>query len=115
MHSSANTAGQKAARDRKLAKAREDLERLQRGLGSHHYPDQAKVDARLTVIARARRVGAHLNATTGTGPDGTPTLTWSFDQDAIDAEASVDVWYALPRNWRRTSIQSPRCWSPRPA
>jgi transposase len=98
VHSSANAAGQKAARDRKLAKAREDLERLQRGLGSHHYRDQAKVDARLAAITRARRVGAYLQATTGTAPDGTPTLTWSFAQAAIDAEADVDGWYALLTN-----------------
>ncbi|MFD7447355.1 IS1634 family transposase, partial [Streptomyces sp. NPDC059909] len=98
VHSSANAAGQKAARDRKLAKAREDLERLQRGLGSHHYPDQATVDARLTAIARARRVGAYLHATTGTGPDGKPALAWSFDQKVIDTEAAVDGWYALLTN-----------------
>jgi hypothetical protein len=96
VHSSANAAGHKAARERKAAK--DELERLQRGLGSHHYPDRAKVDARLAVIARARRVGAYLQATTGTGPDGTPTLTWSFAQDAIDAEAAVDGWYALLTN-----------------
>lgn len=98
VHSSANAAGQKAARERKLAKAREDLERLQRGLGGHHYPDQAKADARLAAIARTRRVGAYLRAATGTTPDGKPTLTWSFDQAAIDAEAAVDGWYALLTN-----------------
>jgi transposase len=98
VHSSANAAGQKAARDRKLQRAREDLERLQRGLGSHHYPDQAKTDARLAAIARTRRVGAYLQATTGTGPNGKPTLDWSFNQSAIDAEAAVDGWYALLTN-----------------
>lgn len=98
VHSSANAAGQKAARDRKLAKAREDLERLTRALGSHHYPDRAKVDNRLAAIARARHVGAYLRATTGTGPDGKPTLDWSLDQDAVDAEAAVDGWYALLTN-----------------
>ncbi|MFD4537986.1 IS1634 family transposase [Kitasatospora sp. NPDC058397] len=98
VHSSASAAGQRAARDRELTKAREDLERLTRGLGSHHYPDQAKADARLAVITRTRRVGAYLQAATGTGPDGTPTLAWSFDQDAVDAEAAVDGWYALLTN-----------------
>jgi hypothetical protein len=34
VHSSANADARRAARERKLAKAREDLERLQRSLGT---------------------------------------------------------------------------------
>jgi transposase len=98
VHSSANADARRAARERKLAKAREDLERLQRSLGTHHYPDQGKVDARLAAISRTRRVGAYLQATTGTDPGGKPTLAWSFDQNAIDAEAAADGWYALLTN-----------------
>jgi hypothetical protein len=48
------------------------------------------------VIGRERRIGAYLSAATGTDPDtGKPTLTWTFDQAAIDAEAAGDGWYAL--------------------
>ncbi|WP_413804897.1 hypothetical protein [Streptomyces sp. OE57] len=72
VHSSANAAGQRAARERKPAKAREDLGCLRRGLGSHHYPDQAEVDARLAAIAHTRRVSAYLRAVTSTAPDGKP-------------------------------------------
>jgi hypothetical protein len=51
------------------------------------------------VISRDRRVGACLQARAGTGPDtGKPTLEWRFDQDAIDAEAATDGWYALLTN-----------------
>jgi len=32
---------------------------------------------------------------TGSGGPGKPTLTWWFDQQAIDAEAATDGWYAL--------------------
>jgi transposase len=32
---------------------------------------------------------------TGSGGPGKPTLTWWLDQDAIDAEAATDGWYAL--------------------
>ena len=32
---------------------------------------------------------------TGSGGPGKPALTWWFDQDAIDAEAATDGWYAL--------------------
>ena len=35
---------------------------------------------------------------TGSGGPGKPALTWWFDQDAIDAEAATDGWYALLTN-----------------
>jgi hypothetical protein len=35
---------------------------------------------------------------TGSGGSGKPTLTWWFDQQAIDAEAATDGWYALLTN-----------------
>ena len=35
---------------------------------------------------------------TGSGGPGKPTLTWWFDQQAIDAEAATDGWYALLTN-----------------
>ena len=51
------------------------------------------------MITSQRRVGAYLQARAGTDPGtGQPTLTWSFDQDAIDAEAAADGWYALLTN-----------------
>ena len=51
------------------------------------------------MIAKTRRVAAYLQTITGTCPDtGKPTLTWSFNQQAIDAEASTDGWYALLSN-----------------
>jgi hypothetical protein len=73
--------------------------RLQRGLGSRHYPDVAAVEARLATIGKTRRVAAYLRTSTGTDPDtGKPTLAWEFDQQAIDAEAAGDGWYALLTN-----------------
>jgi hypothetical protein len=99
VHSSVRGSAAGNARTLKLAKATDDLARLGRGLGSRHYPDIAAVDARVAVIAKTRRVGAYLTAVTGTAPDtGKPTLTWSFDQKAIDAEAATDGWYALLSN-----------------
>jgi len=99
VHSSARAEAAGKARALKLERARGDLERLQRGLGSRHYPDTSKVEARIAVIASQRRVSACLHARTGTDPDtGKPTLTWNFDQQAIDAEAATDGWYALLTN-----------------
>jgi transposase len=86
------------ARAKKLDRARGDLGRLTRGLGSRHYPDEAKVTARVNAIAARRRVGDYLRATIGTGPAGKPALNWHFDQAAIDAEAATDGWYALLTN-----------------
>lgn len=99
VHSSARAAAAATARARKLDRAADDLARLGRGLGSRHYPDPAAVTARITAIARDRRVGAYLRTQVGTDPDtGKPTLAWSFDQTALEAEAATDGWYALLTN-----------------
>jgi transposase len=98
VHSSANADAAEHARARKLDHARDDMDRLTRGLGSRHYPDAAKVTARVAAIAATRRVGAYLRADVSTAGNGRPALAWRFDQDAIDAEAATDGWYALLTN-----------------
>ena len=99
VHSSARAQAAATARAKKLDRARDDLQRLGRGLGSRHYPDPAAVTARVAAIARDRRVGGYLRAGVGVDPTtGKPTLDWSFDQAAIDAEAATDGWYALLTN-----------------
>lgn len=96
VHSTARAHAAATARAKKLDRARDDLDRLARGLGSRHYPDEKAVAERVTAIARARRVVAYLRTEIGTNPQtGKPALSWSFDQDAIDAEAATDGWYAL--------------------
>ena len=96
--SSARAAAAVAARDKKLERARGDLRRLTGGLGSRHYPDPATVTARVAAIATARRVKAYLTSAVGVDDTGKPTLTWTFDQTALDAEARTDGWYALLTN-----------------
>jgi transposase len=99
VHSSARAKAAVTARAKKLDRAADDLARLTRGLGSRHYPDVAAVEARLAVIGKTRRVAAYLRATTGTDSDtGKPALNWHYDQEAIDAEAAGDGWYALLTN-----------------
>jgi Domain of unknown function (DUF4277) len=99
VHSSARAAAAVTARAKKLQRARDDLGRLERALGSRHYPTVEKVDARLAAIRRERRVADYLRTTTGTDTDtGKPILTWSFDPDAIAGEAATDGWYALLTN-----------------
>jgi transposase len=98
VHSSARAGAAATARSKKLDRARDDLARLTRGLGSRHYPSAAAVTARITTIARERRVGDYLRTTIGSDDTGRPTLDWHFDQDALDAEAATDGWYALLTN-----------------
>jgi transposase len=96
VHSSARAHAAAAARAKKLDRARDDLDRLSRGLGSRHYPDPNAVTERITAISRARRVTNYLRTEVGTDPvTDKPTLAWSFDQTAIDADAATDGWYAL--------------------
>lgn len=96
VHSTARAAAAATARAKKLDRARDDLDRLVRGLGSRHYPNEQAVAERVAAIGRARRVLAYLRTEIGAGPTtGKPTLTWSFDQAAIDTEAATDGWYAL--------------------
>lgn len=96
--SSANAAAAEKSRAKKLDRARDDLERLTRGLGGRHYPTTDKVQARVTTIASKRRVGDYLNTTIGVDAAGKPTLDWHFDQAALDAEAATDGWYCLLTN-----------------
>jgi hypothetical protein len=97
--SSARAQAAATSRAKKLDRARADLERVQRGLGGPHYRTADKVTARVATIARSRKVTAYLRAETGTDPaTGKPTLSWSFDQAALDAEAATDGWYGLLTN-----------------
>jgi len=98
VYSSARAEAARHARDKKLDRAREDLGRLVRGLGSRHYNTVEKVTARVGSIAEKRRVNDHLRTTTGTDHKGQPTLQWHFDQTTLDAEAATDGWYALLTN-----------------
>jgi transposase len=96
--SSARGGAAVSARAKKLDRARGDLTRLTGGLGGRHYPDEAAVSARVAAIATARRVKAYLISTVGVDGAGKPTLTWTFDQAALDTEAKTDGWYALLTN-----------------
>ncbi len=102
VHSSARADAAVNARTKKLDRARDDLGRLSRGLGSRHYPTAEAVTARITTIARERHVGDYLRTTVGTDHNGRPTLDWHFDQAALDAEAATDGWYALLTNLPKT-------------
>ena len=98
VYSSANAAGQAKARALKLAKAATELDKLVRTAGTRFHPDAGAVAARVQAIAAKRRAGKYLRTAITAGPAGEPVLAWHFDQDAIDAEAGADGWYALLTN-----------------
>ena len=98
VYSSANAAGQAKARALKLAKAATELDKLVRTAGTRFHPDAGAVAARVQAIAAKRRVGKYLRTAITASPAGEPVLAWHFDQDAIDAEAGADGWYALLTN-----------------
>ena len=107
VHSTVRAGAAQTARAKKLTRATDDLGRLMRGLGTRHYPDEAAVRDRLAVIGKTRRVAAYLTATAGTdAATGKPTLTWEFDQAALDAEAATDGWYALLTNLDHTAADA---------
>jgi transposase len=98
VYSSANAAGQAKARALKLGKAAAELDKLVRTAGTRFHPDAETVAARVQAIAARRRVQAYLRTAITAGPAGRPVLSWHFDQDAIDADAAADGWYALLTN-----------------
>ena len=103
VYSSANATGATRARALKLAKATEELSRLERSrlertAGTRFHPTPDAVAARVTAIAAQRRVKAYLRTTITRSPAGKPVLSWHLDQAAIDAEAAADGWYALLTN-----------------
>lgn len=94
--SSARAQAAAASRAKKLERATGDLQRLQRGLGGRHYRTPDQVRQRLQVIAASRKVTGLLRAEAGADPaTGKPTLSWWFDQAALDREAASDGWYGL--------------------
>jgi Domain of unknown function (DUF4277) len=74
VHSSGRAAAAEHARMKKLDRARDDLSRLSRGLGSQHYPTTEKVTARIAGIARQRHVGDYLRTIVGVDHNARPTL-----------------------------------------
>lgn len=95
VHSTGNAAGQQAARTKRLTRAAEDLDKVQRGAGGRYYNTAEKIAVRIGVIARTRRVASCLRTEIGEDETGRPTLTWHFDQQVLDREAAADGWYAL--------------------
>jgi transposase len=104
--SSGNAAAAVTNRARKLDRAADDLARVHAGLGGRFYNTADKVKAKVAAIGRDRRVAAYLSVDIGADEAGRPTLAWSWDHTALDAEAASDGWYALVTNLDATTADA---------
>lgn len=95
VHSNGNAEGQRKARAKRLAKAAEDLEKLQNSAGGRYYTTPEKAQARIGVVTKSRRVARCLRTAVTVGSDGKPALAWHFDPDVLTAEAAADGSYSL--------------------
>jgi len=98
VYSAGNQVAKAKARDKRLGKARADLDKLVRLAGTRYYPTRDAIAAKIAAIAKQRRIEGHLRTTITDGPDGKPALAWNFDHDVIATAAKADGWYALVTN-----------------
>jgi hypothetical protein len=96
IHSSEEQHETAAARERALAKAEEQLQRVNNGLGGRYYKTRQQVEKRVARII-APNIEGLITTTTATR-NGKPTLTWTRDHDAIAAAGQTDGLYALATN-----------------
>lgn len=96
IHSSEEHRETAAARERALAKAEDQLQRVKNGLGGRYYKTRTQVDTRVARIIGPTIEG--LISTTTATRHGKPTLTWTRNHDAIAAAAQTDGIYALATN-----------------
>jgi len=94
VHSSEEQAAIRKSRARSLQRAEEQLERVKRGLGGRHYPDQKAVERKLAQILQGTPA-RFITTKTGERADGKPTLSFQRDQDAIADAERVDGIYCL--------------------
>ncbi|MGB0098337.1 MAG: hypothetical protein WBP81_38080, partial [Solirubrobacteraceae bacterium] len=116
IHSSEEHRESAAARERALSKAEEQLQRVKNGLGGRYYKTRKQVEQRVARII-APNIEGLISTTTATR-NGKPTLTFTRNQDAIDAAARTDGIYALATNLpatRLTAGQLPTTRLQRPA
>ena len=96
IHSSEEATQVAAARERALAKAEEQLQRVRNGLGGRYYKTTTQVERRVGQII-ATNIHGLITVTVSTS-NGKPTLAWQRNTDAIEQAARTDGIYALATN-----------------
>ena len=95
--SSEEAASVAEARQRALSSAEDALNRIRNGLGGRHYKTKKQVDDRVATII-GHRIAALITVTTAVAADGTPTIAWRRNPDAITTASALDGRYALATN-----------------
>ena len=85
------------ARDRALTTAEEALTRIRNGLGGRYYKTKKQVDDRVAKILGAN-IAELITVTTGAAANGTPTIAWQRNPNAITAASALDGLYAIATN-----------------
>jgi len=96
IHSSEERAQVAAARERALAKAEEQLQRIKNGLGGRYYKTHTQIERRVGQII-GKNIRGLITVTVATR-GGKPTVTWARDQQAIAQAQRTDGIYALATN-----------------
>ncbi|MCA1680507.1 MAG: IS1634 family transposase, partial [Actinobacteria bacterium] len=96
IHSSEEQREVKAARERALGRAEEQLARITNGLGGRHYKTKRQVDRRVGQILTGQ-VKDLIEVKTATRKRR-PTISWKRDEQAIANAARADGVYALATN-----------------
>jgi hypothetical protein len=104
VHSSEEQSETAAARERALAKAEEQLQRVHNGLGGRYYKTRKQVDARVARII-APNIQDLITTTTATR-NGKPTLTFMRNEEAVAAAGQTDGIYALATNIAGTRVSA---------
>jgi Domain of unknown function (DUF4277)/Transposase DDE domain len=97
IHSSEEAREVAAARERALAKADEELQRVRNGLGGRYYKTRVQVERRVGQIIGPNIHGL-ITVTAGEDHAGKPTINWQREDQAIARTARTDGIYALATN-----------------
>jgi transposase len=97
IHSSEEAEQVAAARERALAKAEQDLERVRNGLGGRYYKSVEQVQRRVGQIIGPNIHGL-ISVDVGNTQAGKPTLAWQRDEHTIAHAKRTDGIYALATN-----------------
>lgn len=97
IHSSEEQEQVAAARERALAKAEDELQRVRNGLGGRYYKTATQIERRVGQIIATNLQGL-ITVTVGQGPRGKPTIAWQRDHEAIAQAQRTDGIYALATN-----------------
>ena len=97
IHSSEERAQVHAARERALAKAEEQLQRVRNGLGGRYYKTKIQIERRVGQVV-GKNIQGLITVNVGPVRKGKPTLTWERNTEAIKQAARSDGIYALATN-----------------